>query len=146
MTLTPRLGLHSFFSSKPSGALWSSCATSPSLANRMSSSSSKPAKRLDQIRRHMASKAPQKKEEPPVAVVHPHQKWQYPTKGGGVNLDEPPVLFQSTNAARIFTLNRPKALNALSHDMIRMLRQEVVEVRLFSAKLFWLQRHRFRSC
>lgn len=37
----------------------------------------------------------------------------------------PPVLFKSEFAARTFVLNRPSALNALSHDMIKMIKAKV---------------------
>ena len=41
------------------------------------------------------------------------------------SLDSPPVLFKSEFAARRFILNRPRALNALSHDMIKMIKEKV---------------------
>lgn len=41
------------------------------------------------------------------------------------SLDLPPVLFKSEFAARRFILNRPKVLNALNYDMIKMIREKV---------------------
>lgn len=37
----------------------------------------------------------------------------------------PPVLFKSEFAARIFVLNKPNALNALNHEMIKMIKAKV---------------------
>jgi len=37
----------------------------------------------------------------------------------------PPVLFKSEFAARTFVLNRPSALNALNHEMIKMIKAKV---------------------
>ena len=37
----------------------------------------------------------------------------------------PPVLFKSIFAARTFVLNRPSALNALNHEMIKMIKAKV---------------------
>jgi hypothetical protein len=37
----------------------------------------------------------------------------------------PPVLFKSEFAARIFVLNKPSALNALNHDMIKMIKSKI---------------------
>jgi hypothetical protein len=39
--------------------------------------------------------------------------------------DSPPVLFKSEFAARRFVLNRPSVLNALNHDMIKMIKEKV---------------------
>jgi len=39
--------------------------------------------------------------------------------------DTPPVLFKSEFAARRFVLNKPSALNALSYDMIKMIKEKV---------------------
>jgi hypothetical protein len=39
--------------------------------------------------------------------------------------DSPPVLFKSEFAARRFVLNRPSVLNALNHDMIKMIKAKV---------------------
>lgn len=39
--------------------------------------------------------------------------------------DLPPVLFKSEFAARRFILNRPRVLNALNYDMIKMIREKV---------------------
>ena len=41
------------------------------------------------------------------------------------SLDFPPVLFRSEFAARRFILNRPGALNALNHDMIKMIKEKI---------------------
>jgi hypothetical protein len=37
----------------------------------------------------------------------------------------PPVLFKSEFAARTFVLNKPSVLNALNHDMIKMIKAKV---------------------
>jgi hypothetical protein len=36
-----------------------------------------------------------------------------------------PVLFEERFAARIYKLNRPEKLNALSHDMVKILQQQI---------------------
>lgn len=36
-----------------------------------------------------------------------------------------PVLFKSEFAARTFVLNRPSALNALNHEMVKMIKAKV---------------------
>ena len=38
---------------------------------------------------------------------------------------EPLVLFREQYAARIYTLNRPKAFNALNHEMVQMLQKQI---------------------
>ena len=38
---------------------------------------------------------------------------------------QPSVKYQSEGAARIYTLNRPKALNALNHEMITSLSKKI---------------------
>ncbi|CCA73496.1 hypothetical protein PIIN_07449 [Serendipita indica DSM 11827] len=38
---------------------------------------------------------------------------------------EPLVLFREQYASRIYTLNRPKLLNALNHEMVQMLQKQI---------------------
>jgi hypothetical protein len=40
-------------------------------------------------------------------------------------VDSSPVLFKSEFAARRYVLNKPSALNALNHDMIKMIKEKV---------------------
>jgi hypothetical protein len=55
------------------------------------------------------------------------------TKKGHRPVDsDPPVLFKSEFAARTFVLNKPSALNALNHDMIKMIKAKV-DVSSFSS-------------
>lgn len=44
----------------------------------------------------------------------------------------PPVLFKSEFAARTFVLNKPSALNALNHEMVKMIKAKV-DVSSFSS-------------
>src|SRR5258707_772659 len=41
-------------------------------------------------------------------------------------MDSPDILFECRGAAGIVTLNRPKALNAVTHDMVRALARQLV--------------------
>lgn len=133
----------------------------PTSKTQSSTSKIRPAapasvRRLDQVTRHLStSSASMSVDEQKAKVLEAfeaHSTWSWPTSGGGLNpksedprLQEPPVLFEDVFAAKVFTLNRPKAANALSLDMIRMLRRKVIEVSGNTTRLSY-ERMRENSC
>jgi 3-hydroxyisobutyryl-CoA hydrolase len=76
--------------------------------NRMSNSSLTASSRLSTISRHLSSS--------PMSSA---------TQSDKTNPAEQSILYESSGVARIYKLNRPKALNSLNHEMITSLSENI---------------------
>lgn len=112
-----------------------SATTLARYSTRMAASSSKNASasvsaaagratdRLSAVQRHLSSSAKmsaasgQDKAAPSADEVRTTNRHHVP----GAHTTQPSILFNSVGSARVYKLNRPKALNALNHEMITSL-------------------------